>query len=100
MELAIVAGEKRVRAPCKFTSVKWICHGHAKVFLALIEIFRPEASAARTLGGSDNHAVIEVEAVGRPDFNGAPDQVAIGRYEFDRRESVKNGEQLLSCCRL
>src|ERR1019366_9536072 len=59
MQLAIVAGEKQVRAPRKFTSVKWIPHGHAKVFLALIEILRPDAAAARALGGSDNHAIVE-----------------------------------------
>src|SRR5713226_2632483 len=66
MKPAIVAGRKNLERPRKTRielpqkrSVERICNGDAEIFLAGVEIFRPDSPAPGTLGSCDNHAVVE-----------------------------------------
>ena len=48
----------------------------AEILLARIEIFRQYAFAARAFGGRNDHAVIEVDAVGHAGLDGPENQFA------------------------
>jgi hypothetical protein len=57
--------------------VERICNGDAEIFLAGVEIFRSDSPAPGTLGSCDNHAVVEMDAVGSADLEGAANQLNI-----------------------
>src|ERR1700674_989060 len=93
MELAIVAGETRVSVKSgglpNTRSVERIRHSDAEIFLAGVEIFRPDSPAPGTLGGCDNHAVVEMDARGRVDLDGTTNQLSIRSDQADRCHCVQ-----------
>lgn len=64
--------------PAPHFSVERVGYGDAKVFLAGVEIFGPDPLTAGAFRGSDDHAVVEVQAIGSPRFDGTSYGVVIG----------------------
>src|ERR1019366_312366 len=51
---------------------------NAEIFLAGVQVLRPDPSTTAPLRGCHNHAVIEVHTVRRANSHGTPDDVAVG----------------------
>src|SRR6202171_4168492 len=93
MELAIVAGETNVSVKSlelpNTRSVERIRHGDAEIFLAGVEILRPDSPAPGTLGGRDNHAVVEMDTIRRADLDGTANELSIRSDQADRCHCVQ-----------
>jgi hypothetical protein len=70
------------------TSGEGIFHDNTKVFLARIEIFRPDSSAPAALGSGDNHSIVEMQAIGGMGFDCAANNSPVRKYELDWRKRI------------
>lgn len=48
-----------------------------EIFLACVQIFRPDFFGTRPFRHSDNHPIVEVDSILRVGFGGAPHQIGI-----------------------
>src|SRR5258708_5380484 len=65
-------------------SLKRIGHYDTKIFLSRVEVFGPDPFTVGAFRCGDDHAIIEMQAVGSPCFDGAAYDLVIGQDESNR----------------
>jgi len=62
---------------------------HSEVFLACIQIFRPNFLAAAALGSGDDHSMVIVQSVLSVRLDRAEDDIPVERDELDRSKCIQ-----------
>ena len=59
-----------------------------KVFLACIQVFRPDFLATASFGGGNDHSVVKMDSVLRLDPHGSENDIPVDWDELDRPERI------------
>src|SRR5207244_249242 len=87
------AFEPRASGPFRLSN-KGVFNRDTKIFLARIQVFRPDFLTAAALGGGNDHSVVKVHSVLSADLHGTEHDISIDRYELDRPKRVYKGHHI------